>query len=182
MTFFVKHCQFALEIVDYQSLKALPIWRFLDHFSLEKILRSTRTLDCDKYRLKLKGRFFSFCWAIFLYFSTPTCISWVMKRNVINSTFCGHCAALDAVWLFYIYFRWSLLIKFTKFSCHCLIDIHHFPFTFPLLICCVTFIPSLFRFIHSITWLFSSSPLLHNHPSSPISPNLHLFLLVYLMN
>ena len=63
-------------------------WSFL----LEKILRSTRTLDCDKYRLKLKGRFFSFCWAIFLYFSTP--ISWVMIRNVINSTFCGLCAAM----------------------------------------------------------------------------------------
>ena len=30
-------------------------------FSLEKILRSTRKLDCDKYRLKLKGKFFSFC-------------------------------------------------------------------------------------------------------------------------
>ena len=32
----VKHCQFAWEIVEFQSLKALPIWRFLDHFSLEK--------------------------------------------------------------------------------------------------------------------------------------------------
>ena len=83
--FLVKHCQFAWAIVDFQSLKTLPIWRFLDNFSLEKILRSTRTLDCDKYRLKLKGRFFSFCWAIFLYFSTP--ISWVMIRNVINPTF-----------------------------------------------------------------------------------------------
>ena len=90
--FLVKHCQFAWEIVEFQSLKALPIWRFLDHFSLEKILRSTRTLDCDKSRLKLKGRFFSFCWAIFLYFSTPT--SRVMMRNVINSTFCGLCASM----------------------------------------------------------------------------------------
>ena len=49
-------------------------------FFIRKILRSTRTLDCDKYRLKSKGKFFSFCWAIFLYFSTP--ISWVMIRNV----------------------------------------------------------------------------------------------------
>ena len=32
----VKHCQFAWEIVEFQSLKALPIWRFLDNFSLEK--------------------------------------------------------------------------------------------------------------------------------------------------
>ena len=66
-------------------------WSFL----LEKILRSTRTLDCDKYRLKLKGRFFSFCWAIFLYFSTP--LSWVMIRNVIKSTFCGHCASIGDI-------------------------------------------------------------------------------------
>ena len=71
-----------------KSIANLKIsWSFL----LEKILRSTRTLDCDKYRLKLKGRFFSFCWAIFLYFSTP--ISWVMIRNVIKSTFCGHFAS-----------------------------------------------------------------------------------------
>ena len=34
--FLVKHYQFAWEIVEFQSLKALPIWRFLDHFSLEK--------------------------------------------------------------------------------------------------------------------------------------------------
>ena len=48
-------------------------------FFIRKILRSTRTLDCDKYRLKSKGKFFSFCWAIFLYFSTP--ISWVMSYD-----------------------------------------------------------------------------------------------------
>ena len=48
-------------------------------FFIRKILRSTRTLDCDKYRLKSKGKFFSFCWAIFLYFSTP--ISWVMNYD-----------------------------------------------------------------------------------------------------
>ena len=36
MIFLVKHCQFAWEIVEFQSLKALPIWRFLDNFSLEK--------------------------------------------------------------------------------------------------------------------------------------------------
>ena len=88
MIFLVKHCQFAWEIVDFQSSKALPIWRFLDHFSFEKILRSTRTLDCNKYRLKLKGRFSSFCWAIFLYFSTP--ISWVMIRMSSIPHFWGH--------------------------------------------------------------------------------------------
>ena len=71
-------------------------WSFL----LEKILRSTRTLDCDKYRLKLKGRFFSFCWAIFLYFSTP--ISWVMIRNVIKSTFCGHFASMGTKLRIYV--------------------------------------------------------------------------------
>ena len=48
-------------------------------FFIRKILRSTRTLDCDQYRLKSKGKFFSFCWAIFLYFSTP--ISWVMSYD-----------------------------------------------------------------------------------------------------
>ena len=48
-------------------------------FFIRKILWSTRTLDCDKYRLKSKGKFFSFCWAIFLYFSTP--ISWVMSYD-----------------------------------------------------------------------------------------------------
>ena len=48
-------------------------------FFIRKIQRSTRTLDCDKYRLKSKGKFFSFCWAIFLYFSTP--ISWVMSYD-----------------------------------------------------------------------------------------------------
>ena len=31
-----KHCQFAWKIVDFQSLKALPIWRFLDHFYFKK--------------------------------------------------------------------------------------------------------------------------------------------------
>ena len=45
-------------------------------FFIRKILRSTRTLDCDKYRLKSKGKCFSFCWAIFLYFSTPIFMSY----------------------------------------------------------------------------------------------------------
>ena len=60
-------------------IKSVANLKISYHFSLEKILRSTRTLDCDKYRLKLKGKFFSFCWAIFLYFSTP--ISWVMSYD-----------------------------------------------------------------------------------------------------
>ena len=58
--FFVKHCQFAWKIVDFQSLKALRILRFLDHFyekkSCDRLVHWTR----DKYRLKLKGRFFLF--------------------------------------------------------------------------------------------------------------------------
>ena len=77
--FLVKHCQFALEIADFQSLNSVANLKISWSFSLEKILRSTRTLDCDKYRLKSKGKFFSFCWAIFLYFSTP--ISWVMSYD-----------------------------------------------------------------------------------------------------
>ena len=60
-------------------IKSVANLKISYHFSLEKILRSTHTLDCDKYRLKLKGEFFSFCWAIFLYFSTP--ISWVMSYD-----------------------------------------------------------------------------------------------------
>ena len=42
-------------------IKSVANLKISYHFSLEKILRSTRTLDCDKYRLKLKGKFFSFC-------------------------------------------------------------------------------------------------------------------------
>ena len=103
--FFFKHCQFAWEIVEFQSLEALPIWRFLDNFSLEKILWSTRTLDCDKYtcRLKMKGKFFSFCWAIFLYFSTP--ISWVMSYNKKCPRFVDHLRQWVNQWKLMCYFK-----------------------------------------------------------------------------
>ena len=34
--FFGQTLPICMKIVEFQSLKALPIWRFLDHFSLEK--------------------------------------------------------------------------------------------------------------------------------------------------
>ena len=38
-------------------IKSVANLKISYQFLLEKILRSTRTLDCDKYRLKLKGKF-----------------------------------------------------------------------------------------------------------------------------
>ena len=120
--FFCQTLPICIRNSGFSIIKSVANLKISWSFSLKKILRSTRTLDCDKYRLKLKGRFFSFCSAIFLYFSTP--ISWVMIRNVITPRFVD------------ILRRWVECLLFSPF---CSFRMHFiFPFILVLVLFCLS--------------------------------------------
>ena len=118
MIFWSNSLPICMQISGFSITKSVANLKISWSFLLEKILRSTRTLDCHKYRLKLKPRFFSFCWAIFLCFSTPVSGAYMRaSETVIQSTnlwtFCINYANLCK----FIQNQWKMLLL-----CHFLAD------------------------------------------------------------
>ena len=78
------------KIVDFSITKSVANLKISWSFLLEKILRSIRTLDCDKYRLKLKGRFFFFLLSYLPLFFYSYIMSYDKKCHKVHVlwTFC----------------------------------------------------------------------------------------------